>query len=89
MADPTDDDPEHSNTMVFPVAAVKASIWLNLVERYTSRKFVMCSFLEIASTVAAFMKVMEPQTWLAFATLVLGTYCGSTIADKKLNGGTG
>ncbi len=84
-------DDEAATTMTIPALSpqAKASILLNLFERYTSRKFVLVMIIQIAAIVALFSHRMEPQTWLAVATLVLGTYFGATVADKRLNGGTG
>lgn len=93
----TDDNPEHQETGVFPVTfttkktelSVWQTLWVNLIERHTSRKFEVCAFLEIASTYAGMAKIIDQGTWLAFATLILGTYCTASIVDKKQNGGAG
>lgn len=87
----TSDVPDpHSETGVFAaVIPSRRAIWLNLVERYTSRKFVLVVIVQVTAIVALFTRRMEPTTWLAVATLVLGTYFGATVADKRLNGGTG
>lgn len=82
-------DPSDTGSFMALSPAAKASIWVNLFERYSSRKFVLVMMIQIAAIVALFTRRMEPATWLAVASLVLSTYFASSIADKKLNGGTG
>jgi hypothetical protein len=73
---------DHGKTIIIPTT----SLWVGILERFTSRKFVLCVAVQcVASYALLWTAKMDGGTYLAFTTLVLGSYSAASIVDKKLN----
>lgn len=53
-------------------------------EDYASRKFLLTVTFTVAGTVALFAGKMDGATYVALATLVLGVYGASNVAEKHV-----
>jgi len=73
---------EHGNTSVIPTG----SAWTDLLERYTSRKFVLVGFIQGIGALALLKHIIDGGVYVALSTLVLSTYFAGSVVDKKLNG---
>lgn len=76
---------EHGNTTIIPTG----SVWLDIAERFTSRKFLLTAFVQGIGAIGFLRHFMDGGTYIALSTLVLGSYSAASIADKKLNSGSG
>jgi hypothetical protein len=52
-------------------------------EDYASRKFLLACLFSGAGTAAMFGGLMDGPTYVALATLVLGTYGASNVMEKR------
>lgn len=75
---------EHGNTTVIPTGSIGGDI----LERFTSRKFILVGFIQAIGAIALLKRVIDGGTYVALSTLVLTTYFAGSVADKKLNGTT-
>jgi hypothetical protein len=81
--DRKDDDP-HGQTVIIPTG----SVWGDILERFTSRKFLLTVFVETVGAIGFLhTHVMDGGTFVALSTLVLSSYSAASIADKRYNGG--
>lgn len=52
---------------------------------YVSRKFVLTVVFTAAGTVALFIDKMDGPTYVALATLILGVYGATNVAEKHVS----
>lgn len=52
-------------------------------EDYASRKFLLACLFSVSGTLALFLGHMDGPTYVALATLVLGTYGASNVMEKR------
>lgn len=78
-------DDIHGSTQIIPTGTV----WGDILERFTSRKFLLTVFVQGIGAVGFLHHVMDGGTYVALSTLVLSSYSAASIADKKLNNGSG
>lgn len=76
---------EHGNTTIIPTG----SIWGDILERFTSRKFLLTAFVQGVGAVGFLKHFMDGGTYIALSTLVLSSYSAASIIDKKTNSSTG
>jgi hypothetical protein len=72
---------EHDSTQII----AQATTLEGLVERFTSRKFLLTVFVQGVGAVGFLTRVMDAGTYVALSTLVLSSYGAASIVDKHLN----
>lgn len=73
---------DHGNTQIIPTGKV----WEDILQRYTSRKFVLVVFIQAIGALALLKHIIDGGVYVALSTLVLSTYFAGSVMDKKLNG---
>jgi hypothetical protein len=76
---------EHGNTTIIPTG----SVWGDILERFTSRKFLLTVFVQAIGAIGLLRHVLDGGTFVALSTLVLSSYSAASIADKRLNSSSG
>ena len=75
----------HGNTQIIETG----SLWKDVLERFTSTKFLITVFVQVVGAVGFLHKLMDGGTYVALSTLVLSSYSAASIADKYMNPTTG
>ena len=76
---------EHGNTVIIPTG----SVWSDILERFTSRKFLMAVAALIVSSIALLCGKMGDLVYVGLVGTVLGIHAVGGIVDKKLNSDSG
>jgi len=73
----------HGQTIVIPTG----SVWGDIAERFTSRKFLLSVGALAVSSVALMKGHMSDLVYVGLVGTVLGIHAAGSIVDKKLNSG--
>lgn len=74
-------DEIHGTTQIIPTGTV----WGDILERFTSRKFLLTAFVQGIGAYGFLQHVMDGGSYIALSTLVLSSYSAASIFDKKMN----
>jgi hypothetical protein len=65
---------------------ISTTIGWSIVERLSSRKFLLTVFVQAIGAFGFLHGNMEAGTYVAISSLVLSSYSAASIVDKKING---